>query len=389
MRKVSELCCECNNCIEACPVGAVAVSAEKSSCKVRLIDEDKCIGCHKCEKVCPVINSPEKRTPVNAYAAFSRLEETRLSASAGVFYTLAREIIERGGVVLGAAFDEGLNVRNIAVESMDELKRLQGSKYVKSDVSDSYKRAEEALKNDRWVLYSGTPCQIAGLLKSLSKGTDQSKLITVDIICHGTPPKEAFTGFIGYYEKKHKAEVAQICFRDKKYGHKNIGYIADTKGKKRIITSADTSYYWLFSKGMIFNEACYSCQFASAQRVSDITAGDYWGARQLSPEFVSKYGLDEYSAISAVMVNTPKGAELLSATSELVTYEVDYEKIRKKNPQLDHPVLFDESTRKELMGYIDDGCYEKAEQYFKKHTNIKKYKERLLTYLPKKIRTKL
>lgn len=382
MIKISELCCECNNCIDVCPVGAISINNDEIENKCRVIDQKKCINCHKCEIVCPMIEQVEQRVPIKTFAAVSKLEESRYSTSGGIFYSLACEIIRRNGIVFGAAYDEHLGVSQVAVETPDGLHRLQGSKYVKSNISDSIKKAKDALKSGRWVLYSGTPCQVAGLLKSIDKKVDKSKLILVDVICHGTPPQELFKMYLAYLEKKRKCPIVKFCFRDKAYGNKLIGCYIDAKNKKHIVTAGDSSYYCLFLNAKIYNQICYQCEYANRKRISDITIGDYWGVKENTHEFFSENNLDENSAVSAVIANTEKGLSFLESISNIIKYEVEYSKIAKDNPQLNSSSVCNPDERKTIFDMYRKGGYEDIEKYFKSNTTLFRYAMRIGIYTP-------
>lgn len=179
-------CCGCSACANVCPKTCIAMSTDEEGFLYPVVDMSVCVGCGLCEKVCPFLTELRPKKPKNTYAAINPNEEERLrSSSGGIFTLLAQETLKAGGVVFGAAFDGDWSVKHIGIENIKELPKLQGSKYVQSKIGNSYKKAKQLLDKDIPVLFSGTTCQIAGLLKYLRK--EYEKLLTVDVICHGVP----------------------------------------------------------------------------------------------------------------------------------------------------------------------------------------------------------
>ena len=195
-------CCGCEACVQKCPKSCISLKFDEQGFRYPVIDLNICVDCHMCETVCPVLNQGEKRKPVTIYGAFNVQEHIRLnSSSGGVFYPLAKYVIENGGVVFGARFDKQWNVEHCSVHNLSQLTELLGSKYVQSHVGSTYKEAEKYLKEGCLVLFSGTPCQIAGLKKYLRK--DYRNLVMVDFVCHGVPSP-------GVWEKYKSETMAQI-----------------------------------------------------------------------------------------------------------------------------------------------------------------------------------
>ena len=209
-----DACTGCSACASVCPKGCISMREDREGFLQPHIDAETCVNCHKCEKTCPIITPIKISTDfeTQVYAAINKDEEVRMrSSSGGMFHALAKWTIEQGGVVFGAGF-EGIHLKQHYVESLDELAILMGSKYIQSDVADSYKQAKTFLKEDRWVLYSGTPCQIAGLKRFLGK--DYEKLVTVDLICRGVPSPRIFESYIKRLQTKIQAQdIKNISFR--------------------------------------------------------------------------------------------------------------------------------------------------------------------------------
>ena len=267
------------------------------------------------------------------YACVSNdLNEVEKSTSGGAFGEIAKYVLSRGGVVYGCAYQNHLEVRHVRVDKVQDLDLLRGSKYVQSNTGKTYKEAEEDLKNGRLVLYSGTPCQIAGLKAFLRK--DYENLISVDLICHGTPPQEYFSKFVEWYEKKNKVVLTNVSFRDKKNnGWSLAGCVYGIKNGKTFqkkLYYFDNWYYFHFLKGNIYRKACYDCRFANVQRPADFTLGDCWGESDLNLPFRA------YKGCSLVLLNSLKAKEIFGQLN-VTSLGVDEDFAIKNNRQLVAP----------------------------------------------------
>lgn len=233
-----------------------------------------------------------------------------LSASGGAFALFARSVLRVGGAVFGASLLDNGTVRHICIKRIDDLYKLQGSKYVKSNVADTYEECAHLLCKNTVVLYSGTPCQIAGLRKYLEKSVPKevvaNNLLCVDLICHGTPKQEIFSAYLEWLATKNKADdgIHGYAFRSKKMGWGlNYYYYFYRRGRKHEVLgpARDDPYFAAFTKGVIYRRCCYKCPFARLERVGDITIGDYWGIDSVHPGFSDERG------VSAVLINTSNG----------------------------------------------------------------------------------
>ena len=385
---ITDNCCECHNCFNICNANAIAFVKDELGTSSAYINVDKCINCKLCMKVCSGINIAKLKLPTHSYAAVSKSKESVNSTSGGVFYELANYIISKNGSVVGAAYDENLNVVQKLIRDKESLTELQGSKYVKSDVSNSFNDTVKELQQNRYVLYSGTPCQIASLYLYLNlKKVNFDKLITVDIICHGTPPAQIFQDSLKYLSSKKNGKIVSLTFRDKFFGHKHIGnYVLQRKydKKKYKLYSSENSYYFFFLKGYLYNKVCYSCNYAQNKRLSDITIGDFWGIKNELPLFFNNNSLDENTSVSSVMINTSKGKQLFEKIEARLLYQsVKYEQIYKHNPQLNHPVNCDENIRNLIIErYIKDSYSGVQSIYNKIITVPQKYLLRFSSYIP-------
>lgn len=361
--KDSYSCCGCGACMNVCPKGAIEMREDSAGFKFPHIDTSKCIECGLCLKVCKFEN-PELAYPRAAYICQLKDENTlALSTSGGAFRAMAEKIIERGGVVFGCAYTEnegGLVPTTIAVDNIEELPKLSGSKYVQSEMGFAYKKAKSFLDKGRIVLFSGTPCHISGLYGYLGKPYDN--LYTTDLICHGVPNLKMFQSELLRIEKKYKSKVKSFCFRDKRIvGGTWSTFMCSFKlgnGKSYCKSYENIAYFDLFLKGGdITRDSCSKCPYARQERVSDITIGDAWGAEIAHPDFEKSRGGDFNfkNGLSLVSVNTDKGEKLFSELCSLKDKLVDYSGMVKFNPQLGFPMRESPNRAKYMRAFEKSG----------------------------------
>ena len=304
-------CCGCGACFNACPKNAVSMQEDDFGYIFPVIDSSLCVECGKCKQVCAFQNHAETNTPQEVFAAAAKNSDIIMnSSSGGVFTALAGHIIENGGIVFGAAFGEDWNVRHIAVENKDQLRLLRGSKYTQSSTGTAFRQAQELLRKGKTVLYSGTPCQIAGLKGFLGKEYDT--LLTVDLVCHGVPNNRMLSDYIKLLEQKENGKIVKFTFRDKSIGWgKNGSAVIESPNGKRYrkkLWESASSYPYYFAASLICRENCYSCRYACSNRPADITLGDYWGIEKAHPQYLSDKLHDDSKGISVVIANTAKGS---------------------------------------------------------------------------------
>ncbi|MBO5143533.1 MAG: Coenzyme F420 hydrogenase/dehydrogenase, beta subunit C-terminal domain [Clostridia bacterium] len=356
------------------------------------INHDKCIKCNKCKLICAYQNDSNLFDSGEVYAAVTVDEEILMfSASGGIFTQLAENFIKQNGIVYGCSLEkenEKLIPKHIRVSELQELKKLQGSKYVQSDVDNIYTIVKKDLENNKKVLFSGTPCQIAALKNFIGKKNNDN-LFTIDIICHGVPNKKMFQDYIEYFENKNKVKVTNFSFRDKTKGwglQAKVEYISKNNKKEcKLINSHFSSYYQLFLDSKIYRENCYSCKYAGKERIGDITIGDFWGIETEHREYLKCYNgeFDENKGISCILINNEKGKKLIADyNNNLKLKESKFEKVARHNKQLNYPSK-EAKERKEILDiYLKEG-YKGVESWYNKKIGVKKYLYCIWNNIPK------
>ena len=334
-------CMGCHACFNKCPKQAIEMVEDEKGFKYPKVNKEKCIECGLCEKVCPIINNRKILNEPKAYAIINKKNEIReKSSSGGIFTLLAEYVIKNGGVVFGAAFDENWNVKHYYVEDIQDINIFRGSKYMQSIIGNTYKQAEEFLKDDRIVLFTGTPCQIEGLKAYLGKEYD--KLYTQDIICHGVPSPKVHNIYLEYLKKKFKAnKIENISHRDKVKGWKNFNTEIKFDTGKYTETHDKDLYMQAFLRDTILRDSCYDCKFKKKNRISDITLADFWGIQNILPE------MDDDKGTSLMIINSKKGNNLFENIKNNVKYqEVDFENAIRYNQSMIKSVNMDRNRDK-------------------------------------------
>lgn len=314
-------CCGCSACYQICPSKCIAMEQDKEGFLYPVVNEVQCKQCGLCEKICPVQNVKEvKCDTLKSYVAYIKDETVRLKSSSGGMFTLfAEEILNRQGVVFGAAFDDAFLVQHIAIQTKADLAWLQGSKYLQSRIEETYKEAKKFLEAGRFVLYTGTACQIAGLKAYLHK--DYEKLYTIDVLCHGVPTPKLWQHYIKCQEKQYKASVSSVFFRNKSSGWKNYSVQLVFKNAMAHMNKfANDEYMRLFLSDICLRPSCHDCKFKALNRSSDLTLGDCWGIENYMPH------MDDDKGTSVVLVHSTKGQKMFEDLKEQMRYceaEVD------------------------------------------------------------------
>ena len=324
-------CTGCCACYNACKKNAITLKINSKGFYFPAIDEVKCVNCGLCKKVCPTLNSPGGNEHKSVFAALVKDDDERAkSTSGGIYACLAKTIIKYGGYVYGAAMDDELVVRHIEAHSIEDLEKTRNSKYVQSDIGFCYKQAQKRLNEGYQVLFSGTPCQIAGLRSFLRK--EYSNLLTVDILCHGVPSPGMFRKYVKSEEEIAGDKMQSMLFRSKVVGWKKI-FCVRTFDNGVEADWGDT-FVPGFLKNYYLRESCYSCDYATDKRQGDITLGDYWGYQESAPDFIE----DDDKGISLVIINSEKGQHAFNNIRKEITFAVrTMDDAKRGNPVLYKP----------------------------------------------------
>lgn len=326
-------CTGCFACAQKCPRNCIHIVKDAEGFYAPQIEKAECIGCDVCEKTCPQMNPVLLHKNIGAYAARMKNDEVlKHSTSGGIFAAAAIYILNQGGVVFGVEMTAEGIIRHTSIDSIEQLPILQGSKYVQSIIGDSYVKAKEFLAAGRLVLFSGTPCQIAGLRNYLHKA--YNNLYTMDVICHGVPSQDFYLAYREWLEKKHGQKIKKWNFRDKSAEGWNI--VGRVYYEHKTVTQREMMdpFTRAFLDGYTHRESCYQCLYARGERVGDITGGDYWGIKKYHPEFYSDKG------VSLLLVNTEQGKKLFNMIEQdLLVVPSRLEWMQASNGSLKEPPI--------------------------------------------------
>lgn len=308
-------CTGCMACYNSCPNDSIKMKMDFDGCSFPYINKKTCIRCGKCRRVCPVLQKEEKQQPEQAlvtYVGYCTDEKLRRTSSSGAVFPLAAKwCISKGGVVFGAQYD-GTRVIHSRAETMEEVRLFKGSKYVQSDIGITYRQAKEALEREKYVLYTGLPCQIEGLKAYLEK--EYERLYTIDLICHGIGAPGIWEKYIKVFHRGKK--INHIDFKNKDVGwNKEQLVIQYANGREYRRFPLDDYYDYGFNKNIFLRSACYDCKFKGFNRKSDLTIGDAWGVERYAPRFRDDKGC------SLVFVHSEKGKEIFKEISKGMKYE--------------------------------------------------------------------
>lgn len=332
-------CCGCTACISVCPKGYISMSEDKEGFLYPVVDSVKCIDCGLCEKVCPVLHPLKNEAEPLVYAAINNDESIRMqSSSGGIFTLLAEYVIDRGGVVFGACFDRDWNVVHDYTETKEGLVRFRGSKYVQSNVGNSFSQVKIFLDAGREVLFSGTPCQVAGLKNYLRK--PYPNLLTVDLVCHGVPSPDVWRKYLqetvckAYRIKKNKSAVnicdyiSDIKFRAKDKGWKKYSFKIEYKdGRIEINPFYENPYMNIFLSNLSLRPSCYVCPAKLNNVQSDITLADFWGVNKIDPN------IDDDKGCGLLFLNNKEKIGLLYSL-QCMLFNQSLDNVSKYNPSI-------------------------------------------------------
>lgn len=312
-----EKCCGCSACQQACTANAIQMVVDEQGFLYPLVDAKRCNNCGVCFQVCNFTKQLDhNRKVLNAYAFRHKSRKIRLkSSSGGAFVALSDYILGQGGIVCGAVVESGtMYLHHICSKSYEQRNRMCGSKYIQSNLENVYSEIKKYLVQDVKVLFTGTPCQVSGLLGYLGPASTSNNLYTMDIFCHGVPSFNVFKKHLAYLEKKLGRRISCYQFRDKKYGW-------NLQTQTAILDNGDIKsngfvqkFKQAFLGNMVLRPACYKCKYASLHRYGDFSVGDFWGVEQILNVF-------DNNGVSIVLCNTEKGKRFFNKAS--ITHYVD------------------------------------------------------------------
>ncbi|MGN0527803.1 MAG: Coenzyme F420 hydrogenase/dehydrogenase, beta subunit C-terminal domain [Eubacterium sp.] len=372
-------CVGCSACVSVCTKNCIKMIADKEGFSYPQIDTDKCVSCGMCDKVCPVLHPATPVKASDSYAVYSNSDEVRLnSSSGGAFYHLAEYVIKNGGIVFGAAFDSDWNVSHIAVDKIEDLPKVQRSKYLQSNTIGVFEKVKNALNDGKLVLFSGTPCQCSGLSLYLNK--DYDNLILVDFICHGIPSPLVWQKYLSYISKGRA--VKNVNFRDKSPGWQNYNFTVEyNDGTRYSVPFFESTYMKLFLKDCILRPSCYNCSSKYPNKYSDITLGDLWGADNLIPNHDNK-------GITLTLINSEKGRKTFDVIKDdFNVAPVDSSEAFKYNPCALTSSLKPEN-RQSLFDYMASSNYdfdEADKKFLQNKDSLIKKSKRAVKRIIKKI----
>ena len=344
-------CCGCHACYNTCPVQAIEMRSDEEGFLYPVILQDKCIQCNRCKNICPVLNKPANMPLQMAYGCYANKKEEQMSSSSGgLFSVLARKVLSENGLVCGAAYDKVQAVYHLIIDSEADLYRLKETKYVQSQIGDAFKTIKNKLEQEKIVLFSGTPCQVAGLRKYLGK--EYENLLCIDLICHGVPSPEVWQRY--KKEIANGKEIERVSFRNKNQGISPITidyYLSDGNVIKE--SYADSVYMKGFIQNLYVRPSCFECKFKGTKRCSDLTLGDFWAVKEYYPDF------DNGNGVSAVIVHSEKGRNWIEKIkSDVHILEVTTKEVACWNENLLVPAEMNQNRAEFFLQWNDQNLRE-------------------------------
>lgn len=374
-------CCGCTACASICPKQAIQMEADEEGFLYPNVYQHKCVDCHLCEMVCPIIFRDDLEVnskPLKYLAArLNNFSELMASSSGGVFWALAKEIVARKGIVVGAEYSKDVSVIHGFAENIEDCKKFRGSKYSQSDITGCFKKIKFFLESGRTVLFSGNPCQVEGLKRYLNKTYEN--LMTVDLVCHAVPSPKFFREYCDYVNLVFKKELVAINMRDKAdhgWSHKYSYRYIFADGTEEVDSTKISNWGRLFFSQYINRPSCHSCRFSNLQRPGDITLADFWDDEHNRRDVVDKYGT------SLVLINTEKGSKLFDAVrSSLNVFEVSERDslqpslVRRTPSKLDRAQFWAYYQRKGFLKtykkYFSDSIFAKMKKFIPLNIKVK------------------
>lgn len=345
------LCTGCSACSNICTHEAIAIQKNTEGFLCPTIDSATCVECGLCETVCPVLYPIKKEGPApKTYALWSN-PDREYSSSGGAFSAFARLVLKRGGLVFGAVYDKELNLHHAAIETVEELETMRGSKYVQSEIGKVFQDVRKALNKERWVLFCGTPCQIAGLRAFLKKSYDT--LLTIDLVCHGVPSGEIFHAYLKKLKNRLGFAETSLHITNYEFRRRDGWGIAPSistgSNSCHLLYGTNALYMEAFNSSSIFRMCCYSCSYTHIPRIGDITIGDFWGIGRYGTPFKQ----DTMKGVSLVLINTNHGAEILAALEDVYIEQRTLEEAMIENPNLRAPSPLHPKRDEIIAAFLD------------------------------------
>lgn len=367
-------CSGCHACFNICPNNCIDMKNDEEGFWYPEINVKECIDCNLCESVCPVINYKEPENNAIAYGCYNKNEKIRMeSSSGGLFSAFCTYIIKNGGVVYGAKYDKSFNVIHGRTDSFTGLNEFMGSKYTQSKIGDIYSNVKKDLIDNpnKFVYFSGTPCQIDGLLHFLGKS--YNNLICQDIICHGVPSPKIWSNYVKSLNNKFRDEPLKINFRSKRNGWSLFELQILYKNNSYQCFHGEDPYMRAFLSNICLRPSCYNCYSKSLHRNSDITLADFWGIDNINKS------LNDDKGTSLVFINTTKGQELFNNIREDIVFQtVELEEAIKFNPSAYKSVSLKEKKRTTFFENYDKKSLDELVISINKTSLLKKLLKRCI-----------
>lgn len=382
---IKEDCSGCQACKQICPRNAIDMIEDEEGFLYPKKNSN-CIECGLCEKICPLQNKILNKTiEQKVYAGeYKDKDILRKSSSGGAFTAICNSFCNENYVIFGAKFDNNFKVKHDYIEDINEIDIFRKSKYVQSDINKMYLKVKEFLNQGKKVLFSGTPCQIAGL-KSFLKNKEFENLLCVDIICHGVPSPKIWKQYIEFVKRKYNSRIKKINFREKIcknniFNSKSIK-IELKNGKTIIEDSIKNHYLRGFQRELLFRPSCEKCKFANPDRISDITIGDCWGINKTHPE------LDVHEGVSLIVINTEKGNKIKENLEKYMNLQkLDLNFAIKENAQFREPTKFHKNRNKFYKSIDNNIEFDKKIKKYAKESYKIIIKRKITKLIPKKIK---